>query len=346
MNQFDKTKETIEKIFKQAQEGKIEFAGWKYYVKFNTNIEGKLSGQSDEHITINIPDYDLFIAKVARYLKSANKFYSDEKKYYELDGSAFDEKMVMCLFLNMSFYDSQNVYNYIDVKTKMLDANLTIEKNKLGNLFYLKGGENKKINVNMWTKKNLSNLEAPYKMCFNMSNADGEKFALPAVTFGLANNKCYVYAVQQTKEASEGQLVKDLDRYLRKVNKCVNQEDIIANVSPSFLVSLTLFCSQMKEMGIKQIIAKDFLPMRYMAVVDAPGACKERLEKLDRDQVNMTDKFMYLFLRYSHHFPSCQSNYNVDSGEMVMDLNQSNEKQDNIIYQFDEIGKTDEIEKL
>jgi len=161
----------------------------------------------------------------------------------------------------------------------------------------------------------------------------------------MVKDKCYVYAVQQTKDISEGALVKDIDRYLRKVNKGIDKEDIIANVSPSFITALTLFASQMKQMGLKQLVAKDFLPMRYMAVVDAPSANKERLDKLDRDQVNMTDKFMYLFLRYNHHFPSCEATYNADSGEMVMTLNETNKKNDNIIYQFDELGKTDEIEK-
>ena len=157
MNDFDKAKAIVEKVLSQAKEGRIEFAGWKYYIKFDTNIEGNLSGQSDDHITINIPDYNLFVWKVARYLKKASKFYLEEKRYYELDGSAFEEKLVMCLLLNMSIYDSQNIYEYIEAKTKMIEPNLTVDKTKIGNFYYQKGGEEKEARVKMWIKKNLSN---------------------------------------------------------------------------------------------------------------------------------------------------------------------------------------------
>ena len=63
---------------------------------------------------------------------------------------------------------------------------------------------------------------------------------------------------------------------------------------------------------------------------------EKELERLDLDQYNMTNKFMYLFLRYNHHFPNCTAEFDEDKGEMEMDLKDDFDFcEDNIIYDID-----------
>ncbi|MBQ8443910.1 MAG: hypothetical protein IJX25_00965 [Clostridia bacterium] len=343
MNTFKQTKSTIERVFSGAKNGLIEFAGWKYYIKFNTKIEGEVNGVDDGHLTINIPDFNLFVWKVDKYMQKAMKFYRDEKNYYELDTSSFRDKLFMCLLLNMSTFDAENIYDYITFRTKMLDTQFSSDKFSLGRLNYTKGQQEKSVKITASIRQNTSNLEATYKMKFAFENDLGERFSVPAVTFGIVDKKAYVYAVQRTKDVQEGEIVKELDRYFRKLNKGVDCEDIIANISPSSLVSLTLFATFLKNMGINKIVAKDFLPLRYMAVIDSPkGKNQEVSEKLDKDQFNMTNKFMYLFLRYSHHFENCKATYDDIKGEMSLTLNDSLIKSDNIIYQLDSVADEQE----
>ena len=57
----------------------------------------------------------------------------------------------------------------------------------------------------------------------------------------------------------------------------------------------------------------------------------------------MTNKFMYLFLRYNHHFGNCNADYNDITGDMTLKISQSTAKDDNIIYAFDALGENQDI---
>ena len=350
MNTFEQTKNIIKKIFMQAKEGVITIKdknkeNWLYWLRFFANINGEKVIYENANLILDIPDFNLFVWKVDKYLQKAYKFFIAEKEYYDLTPHSFKEKLVMCLILNMSYYDAKNVYQYIDMRTKMLEREFQNEDFSLGKLYYQKGAVGKEGKIKAKIKRSQSNLEASHKMTFSIQNKDGD-YALPSIFFGLVNDTAYVYAVQRKKAIEEGSIVKDLDRYFRKLNKGVDMESVEGNISPNALVSFTLFCSYMKNMGIKKIVAKDFLPLRYSGVSDGPkGLDKKRIDQLIRDQYNMTNKLMYLFLRYSHHFESCPSEYDADKGEMQLTLNDNlNVKEDNIIYDIDGcVYKSDEL---
>ena len=188
-------------------------------------------------------------------------------------------------------------------------------------------------------------MEAPYS--FTPEFTDGEhSFMLPSITFGLSTHAdvAYVYAVQNRSINQKNPLQKDLDRYFRKVGKDVEGEEELMQVSPNALVSFTMFVSYLKEKGVTQIVAKDFLPARYFS---AEATIKERyddevaqdkLERLDRDQFNITNKFMYLLMRYNHHFPECQIDYDETLGLMNMKIVNSIEKKDHLLHEVDMLG--------
>ena len=112
-------------------------------------------------------------------------------------------------------------------------------------------------------------------------------------------------------------------------------------VSPNALVSLAMFISYLKEKGIKQIIARDFQPARYFSVESRISnklegdMAQSQKEVLDKDQFNITNKFMYLFLRYNYHFPACEVDYSIDEGKMIMNLSNEAGKGDNILVELD-----------
>ncbi|MBE7074203.1 MAG: hypothetical protein E7379_03845 [Clostridiales bacterium] len=353
MNTLEQTKRIIEKVFSQAREGCIDIKdknkeSWLYWLKFYAKIEGQANGGDDSHFIVDIPDFDLFVLKVDKYIQKAYKFFAVEKEHYDLTPESFKEKIFMSLMLNMSFSDAKNVYQYIDLRIKMLDREFDAETFKLGEIKYSKGAMDKNARIKAKIKSTRSNLEAPHCITFSIENTDGT-YALPSIFFGIANKTAYVYAVQRKRAIEDGNIVKDLDRYFRKLNKGVDIDDVEGNVSPNAVVAFTLFCAYLKNMGIKNVIGKDFLPLRYSAVADGPnGLNNERRERLDRDQYNMTNKLMYLFLRYSHHFKNCPASYDADQGEMELNLNGDFESEkDNIIYDIDScVYKAENIELM
>lgn len=341
------TKKIIEGLLEQVKRGRVLIGGqWAFYVKLNTIVEGKSDVQQDEHLIVNIPDLDTFAQKVHKYLKVAMDFYRDEQAYFELDEKGFKERLIMFLLINMTRYEGANIedsiYSYIDQRTKMLQKGIFEGTTRLGQMPYQSGAKTKYARVKSEIKKVRSNLEGPYKMGFYFDNEDGEKFTLPLITFGVCEDTAYVYAVQRESSVQQGRLVKDLDRYFRKLNKNVDAEDVVANVSPNALAALTLFVARMKQMGVKKIIAKDFLPVRYTAIADKPFVGdEERITKLNRDQFNITNKLMYLFLRYNYHFVNCTADYQEYKGEMQMKLEDGPANDDNIIYMLDEFANVE-----
>lgn len=332
-------KKNIEKVLMQAEKGVVEIGEKEnqgiYKVRFYANINGKKKENVDDrYLVVDIPDYNLFLNKVEKYLDKAMAFYKKDQEYFGLSERAYIQRLFLFLMMNVSVNDASNIYDYIDQRTKMLETPLEKESFALAEISYKKALSTQDVWVGGSIMKNRSSLEGPYKFSMMCINRYGEQFNLPAVTFGIAGNTAYVYAVQNTKVKQDSLLAKELDRYFRKVGKGVDQEDIISNVSPNALVALTMFNAYLKKNGVEKVVAKDFLPLRYMASVDTKGKEEEDLEKIDRDQTNITDKFMYLFLRYGHHFPSSNATYDDVKGEMELSLCGEDEQGDNIIYQM------------
>ena len=186
-------------------------------------------------------------------------------------------------------------------------------------------------------------IEAPVVFLPYFQNTEGDVFYLPSVLFGIEkkgdNNSAFVGAVQNFSLVQIDKFSKNMDRFIRKVNSGVDPASIEANVSPKAVVSFVLFMQFMKQLEVSSIHANNFLPIRYYskvrAIDNAPLSKEtkdEKQEKIDADQFNITNKFMYLFARMKHHFENLQLDYN-ESG-CKMDLNIESEQKDNIIYDF------------
>ena len=118
------TQAIIEKVLKQLANGQVEIDSldnfsWTFITKLYSNIEGSFSGDYDAPV-LQIPNFELFVEKVDNYLKIAQKFYKRDQEYFDLDDNAFKEKLFFNLLTNASYYDFENIYNFIDEKTEML----------------------------------------------------------------------------------------------------------------------------------------------------------------------------------------------------------------------------------
>lgn len=335
-----KTHNTIQKILSQAQTGSIRIGDkenemWTFFINFHTKIQGILDSEiSVDAPVINIPNYELFVKKVSSYLQVAKEFYKKDKNYFGLSDESFSEKLFLDLMVSTTACEHNNIYDYIDMRMKMLEYELPQDRFLIGSL------QDKFIAVSSISKL-ASNLEAPYKYQTEFIGENDDSFKLPNVVFGIVGDEVRVYAIQAKKAKQTSPVAKTLDRYFRKVNKDVDPESIEANVSPNALVALTIFASWARQNGYKKIVSPDFLPIRYESnrlsdlakAID--GNVEEALEGNDRDQFNMTNKLMYVMLRYTSHFGESVAEYDDVQGLMNLTLKESKKRDDNIIYDID-----------
>ena len=321
----------IDELFIEAGKGKIiiesENSSWVYHTKFLVN------DINNKDISIQINNKPLFIKLIKEYLDVAYDFYYDDKNYYELNEKGYIKKLIFDLLVNIDNYDSYDIYSYIDKKINHLKE----KKIRLGT-FKTKDYLGYKISYTI--KKNRSNLEAPYQFIIQIKDEFDKIFELPQITFAIDKNCAQLMCVQN-KNKHDNSLVNKLDRYFRKVNKNVVDNEDISNISSRALISLTVFNSYLKNIGVDKIEVPSYLPIRYNSKIltnkNKNGLSKELSDQIDRDQFNMTNKLIYLMKRYAYHFKGNDFTFNDITNRVALKLKNVKSIGDNIIYGFDSL---------
>ncbi|MBE7075520.1 MAG: hypothetical protein E7375_00425 [Clostridiales bacterium] len=353
----------VEEVFAQAKEGVINYdaslGAWTYLIKFFPRIENNNVGAF--YPSLEIQNYELFLEKLDSYLDVAKNFYRRDKDYFGLTQKGYVQKLIVDLVANATNYDLSNFLPYIDKRRKMLQEIPVKQVFDLGQYtakIDIKEPTPIKANLDchFWGRitKNTSNLEGPYNFETIVIH-QLERFVLPTVTFGIVEDNAYVYAVQGQKEIQKNFLSTCLQSHFKQANKGVtNKMSFIRNITPSSLIALTLFGAYLKQNGVKTIIAPDFLPIRQKSREDLslaksknPEARQVAEETEEKIQNNTINKFMYLFMRYNHHFTQSEIDYDETKREMSLTLAETTEKpEENIIYDIEETAvKSFKIDK-
>lgn len=335
-----KIEDIVNEIFNEAQNGVIYIEDivepskpWKFYIKFLTKIEGNSNNAALDCPVIEIPSWGKFLKQIESYLKLAVPFYILEKAYFGLSDESYVKKLICDLLSSGRAVDFINIFSYIETRKQQL-----INKVDEGEIYL---GKYQDYEITSKIVKNVSNLEGPYRFCPKFTSPNDESFVLPRVTFGIANDAVYVYALQAKKEKQISSAAKTLDRHFRKVNKGVSEDSFLHNVSPNALISFTLFNSYIRSMGKTLIVSPIFMPIRFNARSLADDNRKTKISREElteiqyRDQYNITNKLAYMLYRYAFHFPSSNANYDDNTQTVYLNLgeNQPN-NEDNIIYKI------------
>lgn len=329
---------TFQDLLQQATNGVVYIQtnsgdAWRFFVRFYSEIENKKTfKENNTYPILHIPNYQNFLKKLQTYLSTARDFYSKDQDYFDLPPAEFDKKLILDLFTSASYYDLLNISTFIDRKTNMLLCKQNEEKFLLGTY--------QQFSIYAQITKNRSNMESPYKLDFFIAN-EKETFQLPSILFDIDHNTAYIMGIQNFNK-QQNALSKKLDRYFRKVNKDVNMEEIEGNVSPNAVVSFTLFNAFLLQKGIEQLKGCAFMPLRYHGnKIAGYNKCTNKkeqhafLETHNHIQYNITNKLMYMFLRYQHHFTKSHVFYNDIQQEITLYINNTKPKNaENIIYEI------------
>lgn len=302
------TLEILQEVLEEAEKGCVKLkttdidSSWKFYVKFLTNhrnqeeVPGLLP-------VLKVSSIEDLARKFDTYLPDAKHFNRLEQEYWGLNDENFIKKLIFDIFVSATPADFENIYAYIDLRHQMI-SNKCSKK-----LRYL--GEYMGLDVYGEINKAASNLEAPYRMKLTLSN-ENESYELPRITFGFDDKKnVHVFAIQNKPVKEKTALYKKLDRHFRAVNKNVNPEDDIAQVSPSSLVAFTIFATYMEHHGIKNFKIHSYMPLRYQShlnqVLNKTGNEEDAENEANRIEFNAVNKLVNVMLRFEHHFPNCKS---------------------------------------
>ena len=187
------TQEIVTEYFNEASHGCVTLQTntsgqpWKFGVHFFTKIEGKTNACDNLAPEVQIPNFEVFLDALNKYLSLAKEFYFDDQDYFDLTDDGFTKKLISDLFASATNYDLNTIVPYIETRTKLIKNTLPPEQFELGNI--------NGATISATIKKNRSNLEGPYNMEF-FAEKDKEFYPLPSVTFGLADNDVYVYAIK------------------------------------------------------------------------------------------------------------------------------------------------------
>ena len=329
----------INKIMAQAETGEVkikdqEGSVWKFFVQLENNLSTTVNSG---RLAIVVRDKALFVENMKKYLMQAREFYVQDKHYFALTDTSFDEKLVLDLFINASNFELNNIEQFVNNRTLMLKDQSTI-------CGQIQLGKFMGCDIVAEIIKNHSNLEAPYKFKIEFQK-EGETFVLPSITFGKIADNVKMYAIQGSKEKQENKLAKQLDRYFRKANKGVDMEDeILSQISTNALISFVVFAAYQKEFGTKSFEAVSLLPVRYntqltrgeMMTRNNYSAKLQFLDKHDKNQFNMTNRFLNTVIRYAYHF-NMPINFDETTENLILTLTKINLKQlNNIVHEIDQ----------
>lgn len=300
----------FDEIVKEARSGVINLIQYDEYegdvtvpvrMAFNV-VKGSVS-ESLPNFYIN--DSVTFSGLLKEYAYTACSFYKLEFNYNNI------KSVLTYLWSNITEQEMPYLEQYIAKAINFYNDTSLLDKivSKTTSIGMLTG----------YTDNNSIYQETPY--CFkSYFKEDSKVYYLPRISYGISKDVCYIYAIQNkdnsnNKDESYNAIVKD------KIN-CINSGvKKYRNVTPSFVLSLTLFLSYLKENNINKVCVMPKLPIREqnkklvnlhkIKVATMKGTIndsnmEEFAKKLEQkrinDQYNATVKFANCFNRLKLHF--------------------------------------------
>lgn len=245
----------LEKIFsevvKEARNGKInlfeEFYDDKIpyplYLKFNLSHYDE-----PEMLNIHIKNSASFYKKLELYVRLACK-------HYGFDYNDINIKVVIArMFANVTSDDILDLELYLDKYISFF----TLSPVLMNTSHYV----NDEVGyISSIINKQSIEQETPF--CFKSKfELDDFYYNLPRISFGIKDNVCYIYAVQN----KDKNIIDDnnimycnlVKNNIRTINKSINK---YRNVTPSFVVAVANFISIMRKNGINKFKVVAKLPL-------------------------------------------------------------------------------------
>ena len=278
-----------------------------YNIKYYSNLDG--SKDIDNQVPyLKVNNDELFFKLLENYVCLMLEKY---EKPNDITIEEYVKKILAITFNNATYNDFLYPEEYLKTRIDFLKENYEdSEKILCSNVSTLNDSS-----IYYKISKQSLMLETPYECQFRITNGENNYFS-PTISFGISDDCCYVYAVQNIKNQNNDYLesINQIIKENLKNDYIINNEDMssyfkknMRNVSPNFVFFLYLFILKLKHIGIDKLKIVPFLPIRYYSKEKANefkanifGKSEEEkkdiLIKLSNDQkkiqLNLTNKFV------------------------------------------------------
>lgn len=290
-------KELLFEVIKEARNGQVIIDSESWPICFNTLIKVDDEYQSftndNQYPVLFIENLDKFLELLKRYLDLENMHNRRHPNFINDHLRNHQKTLIAYLFVNATTDDFLNPCHMLETKIAFLQDKKMSQINYEINLDII---PDSKLKVN--SSLDSIQMETPYK--FSLSLTDGTSiYHLPSISYGIANNTCYIYSVLNPKQALTSPYQKKIKRLLYKINSFVSEDEL--HVSPSAVLSLSVFLKFLKLNNIKNIKVISYLPLRYLSRDLYAKNNEELIARNDFIQTNATDKLINTFLRLQYH---------------------------------------------
>lgn len=285
-------------------------------VEFRYNIHYKIGTTDDMNVPVLvIRNEELFYQKLEEYVEAMIELYP--KSHY-ITKHEYIKKILALAFNNATYGDFFHPEIYLQQRIDFLHQKEFVEQ--LSRESYL-SSLNTTV-VSHIQKQNMV-LETPYTYETTLVT-DRCQYRLPDISFGISGSTCYIYGIQDKKQ----EITKDVQELQNRIKRELKNTTStstdeyssyyrkkLRNVTPSFILQLSIFLNQIESMGIDDIKAVPFLPIRYYAkekankvIARAKATSEEEyyqlLKHLQERQLqiqnNVTNKFLRTFERIEY----------------------------------------------
>jgi len=306
-------KELLLEIINEAKTGQVTIDNELWPICFNTLLKENNQYHSyitNEHFPVLLIDnLDEFLSLLEKYLHleiTLNRrqpiIITDKERNlqkflitYLFVNSTTEELLNPCLMLQrkISFLENQLLTNFNQQVPldNIPDSHLQISSN-LDSIF----------------------METPHKLTICITNGNASYY-LPSISYGIADDTCYIYSILNPKQEHNNPYQKKIKRLLYKINESVPKEEM--NVSPSAVLSLSIFLKILDTYHVKKIKAVPYLPLRYLSRELIAKDNQQLHERNDFIQTNATNKFINTFLRLNYHKMIDIMSYPYDSDDYL-----------------------------
>lgn len=261
--------------------------------------------------TLRVKKPEIFFEHLYKVISKYIEFYNLDEFFGRFEEEGVIKNVILTILSNARYEDYANPIQYLDRyigffndKT-LIQYHNTIISNPIETL------ENSIIVAD--NAKDIYGYETPYAFHVSIKNEDLE-YNLPIINYGISDNTCYIYSIQNKKRNDENVFNKKIKRKLNKASSGVENDtdyenkDTILGTTPSFIIALTIFFETLKRNNIDNVRVVTLLPDRYME--------KLATSEYDADEIqhNLTEKMILLFYRLKHHIPKIDINFPIYDG--------------------------------
>lgn len=243
-----------------------------------------------DNYVIYVPDVKLFFDRLVKLINAFEKY--KEEHFLSNNGRYIMVNYLKdALWLKMLPHDFSNIYSFLDREIAFLSDHTMDKYDAIINGYTVDNIVDSFCDNLVVARKEENSFwfETVNNMTFDLINRKKNLvYHLPSIHYGIANNKCFIYGIQNTSISESD---KKLERPLYKLNKGIENPEN----HPSFVLVLKTFIDMLNKEGINDIEVPllEVLNYEYHAMIGE--MTKNKFDRAWSDITDLTEDELFQY---------------------------------------------------